>query len=110
MSVLPVSDEMALRAAHGALEGRYRDVVERADDLQTALTSDLTAENVPVSDKLALMERELQELQDALNDMHGVIKTPDELSLYLERLQVCSSNKTFPRSKNPLNLSRWLRY
>lgn len=79
---------MARRAAHSALDDRWRKVVARAEAIQEALTSDLKAQDVPVGNKLRLLERELEELRAALDDMHGVIKTQEELCLYVERLQV----------------------
>lgn len=88
LRVIPVSDEMGRRAAHSTLDERWRRVVARVDAIQAVLTSNLQANDVPVASKLRLLEKELHELRAAFEDMHGVLKTQEELNLYVERLQV----------------------
>ena len=34
------------------------------------------------------MRKELNELNDTVDDLHGIIKTDEELNLYIERIQV----------------------
>lgn len=91
LRVIPVSDENQRRAAHSALDDRWRRVSARVYAMQEALTSDVKAQDVPVANKLRLLEHELEELRAAIADMHGVLKTQEELSLYVERLQVMRS-------------------
>lgn len=88
LRVIPVADEMARRAAHEAMDERWRAVLARASAVQDALAAELRADGVPAAGKLRLLERELAELNAALGDMHGVLKTQEELGLYAERLQV----------------------
>ncbi|XP_034243004.1 nesprin-1-like [Thrips palmi] len=88
LRVIPVSDEMSRRGEHSTLDERWRRVVARVDAIQAVLTSNLQANDVPVANKLHLLEKELQQLGAAFKDMNGVLKTQEELSLYVERLQV----------------------
>lgn len=56
--------------------------------IQDSVTATLSAEGVPVNEKLKLLEDELNELNDTVDDLHGIIKTSEELNLYIGRLQV----------------------
>lgn len=62
----------------------------RLDGMQLVALESLSKSNDSLEDKLGRLERELVELATLLKDMHGVMKTEDELHLYIERLQVSS--------------------
>jgi len=57
-------------------------------DIQNAATATLAANDVPVNEKIKLLEEELNELNDTVDDLHGVIKNEDDLTIYIERIQV----------------------
>lgn len=88
MQTIGVDDEMLQRQFHGQLEDHWRGVTARIEARQTQLTASRLDQDMPIDNKLTLLEQELTELQLALNDMHGIIKSDDELNLYIERLQV----------------------
>ncbi|KAJ9575112.1 hypothetical protein L9F63_007773, partial [Diploptera punctata] len=48
----------------------------------------ISAQDVPLNNKLSALEKELQEIKSTLDDIHDVIKYEDDLDLYIERLQV----------------------
>lgn len=56
--------------------------------MQSVALENVSSSSGSVEDKLGRLERELTELATLLADMHGVIKTEEELQLYIERLQV----------------------
>ena len=60
------------------------------NEIQSSATANLSAQDVPVNDKLKLLEDELNELNDTVDDLHGIIKNDEELNLYIERLQILS--------------------
>lgn len=69
---------------------RWKALESRLDGMQLVALESLSLSNDSLEDKLGRLERELVELATLLADMHGVIKTEEELHLYIERLQVRS--------------------
>lgn len=67
---------------------RWKALETRLENLQHEAQESLIASGGSLEDKLSRLERELTELTALLADMHGVIKTEEELQLYIERLQV----------------------
>ncbi|XP_067009872.2 muscle-specific protein 300 kDa isoform X2 [Anabrus simplex] len=88
MCIIPVADETLQRQLHAQLEERWRAMSVQMHNIQVAVTETLADQDVPVKDKLGALEQELIELQAALDDMHGILKTEEELELYIQRLQV----------------------
>ena len=56
--------------------------------IQESAVADLSSQDVSTNEKLKLLEKELNELNDTVDDLHGIIKTDEELNLYIERIQV----------------------
>lgn len=67
---------------------RWKALESRLENLQLEAQESLSASGGSLEDKLSRLERELTELTALLADMHGVIKTEEELQLYIERIQV----------------------
>lgn len=70
---------------------RWKKIEKQMNEIQNSATANLSAEDVSVNDKIKLLEDELNELNDTVDDLHGIIKNEEELSLYVERLQVSHS-------------------
>lgn len=88
LNILPVADEMLQRQFHGQLEDRWRNIASQISSIQASLQRSLSLHEGPVIEKLPLLEKELKEIRNSMNDMHGIIKTEEDLLLYIERLQV----------------------
>ncbi|KAF4529289.1 hypothetical protein B566_EDAN016451, partial [Ephemera danica] len=84
--VLPVSDEDLQRQFYSQLEERWRCIANQIAAIQATLRRSLSLENGP--DKLVVLEKELKDIQNSLNDVHGIIKSEEDLLLYIERIQV----------------------
>lgn len=90
MNVVPVADEMLQRQFRAELQDRWHKVTSKINDINLAVIENISAPDVPVNEKLIILEAELQELKVCIEDLHGIIKNEEELSLYIQRLQVMS--------------------
>lgn len=90
MNVVPVADEMLQRQFRAELQERWQKVTTRINDINIAIIENISAPDMPLNEKLIILEAELQELKIIVEDLHGIIKNEEELSLYIERLQVMS--------------------
>lgn len=88
LRMVPLSDEMLQRRFHGELQDRWHGIAGRIVAIQKSVADTMSAEDVPVNDKLRILERELNELGATIDGFHGVLKTEEELELYVERLTV----------------------
>lgn len=88
LRIIPLSDEMLQRQFRGQLQEKWNEVTERINEIQTAVRKNISSEDVPANEKLNLLERELHELRMTIEGFHGVLKTEEELELYVERLTV----------------------
>lgn len=88
MIIIPVADEMLQRKFFGELQDHWQNVSAQINSYQTAITDNISSSDIPVNDKLALLEKELEELKICIENLHGVIKNEEELNLYIERLQL----------------------
>lgn len=88
LRVMPLSDEMLQRQYQGELEERWHGISSRINGIQKYVADTISSEDTPVDEKLKLLERELNELKQTIDSFHGVLKTEEELELYVERLSV----------------------
>jgi nesprin-1 len=91
LQVVPISDEMIQRKFHTELQDQWNTISKRINDIQTTIIGTISATDVPVNEKLALLEQELEDLKVDVDNLRGIIKTEEELNLYIERLQVMST-------------------
>lgn len=82
---------MLQRQFRSDLQNRWQNVSTKINDIQTAIIDSISAPDIPVNDKLVILEEELHDLKIVVDNLHGIIKNEEELSLYIERLQVMSS-------------------
>ncbi|CAH3870578.1 unnamed protein product [Pieris brassicae] len=89
--ILPISDEMVQRQFFLKIEDKWRDLSDRIGNLHASAIQNISDRGVTSGEKLNLLEDELRELRGSLEGLKGVIKSEDELNLYIERLQVMTS-------------------
>ncbi|CAK9831289.1 Muscle-specific protein 300 kDa [Anthophora retusa] len=88
LRIIPLSDEMLQRQFHREVQDRWNDVTQQIRNIQEQVTRNISSEEISSNEKLKLLERELNELRMTIDGFHGVLKTGEELDLYIERLTV----------------------
>lgn len=73
------------------LQNQWQRVSDNINGIQSAILETISAPDVPVNEKLAILEQELLELKSVVESLQGPIKTEEELNLYVERLQIMST-------------------
>lgn len=91
LEILPISDEMVQRQFFSKIEDKWCDLAARIDDIHASAIQNISDRDVSSGEKLNILEEELRELRAVLDSLKGVIKSEDELNLYIERLQVMTS-------------------
>lgn len=91
IEILPIADQMLQRQFHGQLEDRWFNVSHRINGIQAAIVSSLSDQEIPINDKLSMLEHELEEIKAMVGSVKSVIKNEDELNVYIERMQVLNS-------------------
>lgn len=91
VEVLPIADEILQRQFHAQLEDRWTKLSDRINNIQTAIVNSISDQDVPLDEKLALLRRELEEIESNVISVKPVLKNEDELNLYIERMQVLNS-------------------
>lgn len=91
LEILPISDEMVQRQFFSKIEDIWRDLAARIDNIHASAIQNISDRDVSSGEKLNILEEELRELRAILDSLKGVIKSEDELNLYIERLQVMTS-------------------
>lgn len=88
LRLVPVADEMLQRQLHGELLDKWDILTMKINSMKSIIQDSISSDQVPATEKLDLLERELHEIQSTLDSIHGVIKTEEEMELYVERLSV----------------------
>jgi len=88
LRIIPLSDEMLQRQFHYELQGRWNEVSDKINEIQKDVTRSISSDEISSNEKLKLLEKELNELRMTINSFHGVLKTEEELDLYVERLTI----------------------
>uniref|UniRef100_A0A182JPP9 KASH domain-containing protein n=1 Tax=Anopheles christyi TaxID=43041 RepID=A0A182JPP9_9DIPT len=87
LGTIPVTDEQLQRQLHGQLLDNWYTVSNRIDNIQRDITDSMKTEATPPSDKLAFIEQELQEIAREFDSTKAVLKSHDDLYMYIERIQ-----------------------
>ncbi|KRT83291.1 hypothetical protein AMK59_3688, partial [Oryctes borbonicus] len=90
LQVVPVQDEMVQRKFHADLLDQWQKFTDRINSVQNAVIENISAPDAPINQKFNILEQELLELSAMLDSLQGIIKTEEELNLYIERLQTMS--------------------
>lgn len=88
LEILPVSDEMVQRQFFSKIEDEWSELASKIDNIHSTAIQNISDRDVSSGEKLNILEEELRELRASLDSLKGVIKSEDELNLYIERLQV----------------------
>ncbi|KAG5317017.1 SYNE1 protein, partial [Acromyrmex heyeri] len=88
LRIIPLSDEMLQRQFHYELQGRWNEISDKINEIQKDVTRSISSDEISSNEKLKLLEKELNELRMTINSFHGVLKTEEELDLYVERLTI----------------------
>lgn len=90
LRIIPLSDEMLQREFYSELQDRWKEISRQINEIQFEVVKSISTENISTNEKLKLLEKELNEVRMAMNNLHGVLKTEEELDLYIERIIVLS--------------------
>ncbi|XP_023315049.1 nesprin-1-like [Trichogramma pretiosum] len=88
MQLIPVSDELLQRQFYGDMQQRWNKITNELQGIRDSLKSKMSSEDLTLKEKLSLIDKEIQEIQGIVHNLHGVIKVEEELDLYTERLSV----------------------
>ncbi|GBO98718.1 hypothetical protein EVAR_222_1 [Eumeta japonica] len=91
LEILPISDEMVQRQFFSKIEDEWQHLSSRIDNVHKTAIQNISDRDVSSGEKLNILEEEIKELRCSLEGLKGVIKSEDELNLYIERLQVMTS-------------------
>lgn len=88
LRIIPLSDEILQRQFYYELQDRWNEISNKINEIQMDVTRSISSEEISSNEKLKLFEKELNELRMTINSFYGVLKTKEELDLYIERLTV----------------------
>lgn len=88
LRIIPLSDEILQRQFHYELQDRWNEISNKISEIQMDVTRSISSGEISSNEKLKLLEKELNELRTTINSFYGVLKTKEELDLYIERLTV----------------------
>lgn len=88
MRTVRLYDEPMQRHYLSQLAERWSAFTGRIGAVQAAVVASIASHDMPIGEKMPLLERELRELQLNVQSAKGVLRNQDELHLYIERLQV----------------------
>lgn len=88
MRIIPVSDELLQRQFYGDMQQRWNKITDEFQNIHDSLKNKMSSDDLTLKEKLSMIEKEIQEIQGIVHNLHGVIKTEEQLALYTERLSV----------------------
>lgn len=91
LKIIGIADDKQQLQFYAQLEDRWRNVSDRIGAIKNQITENISSGTTSYIEKLSFLERELDELMFILNNIKGIIRNPEELHLYIERLIVLKS-------------------
>lgn len=91
LKTISIADDKLQLQFYAQLEDRWVNLSNRIDAIKSQITDNISSPCPSYNDKLAFLERELDELMFIINNTKGIIRNPEELNLYIERLIVLKS-------------------
>ena len=91
LKIIGIADDKQQLQFYAQLEDRWRNVSDRIGTIKNQITENISSGTTSYIEKLSFLERELDELMFILNNIKGIIRNPEELHLYIERLIVLKS-------------------
>lgn len=91
LKTISIADDKLQLQFYAQLEDRWQGVTNRIDGIKNKITEHISSTCPSYNDKLLFLERELDELMFIINNTKGIIRNPEELNLYIERLIVLKS-------------------
>ncbi|KAG5676700.1 hypothetical protein PVAND_006514 [Polypedilum vanderplanki] len=91
LKVISLADDKLQLQFYTQLENRWGNVSSRIEGIKSQIIGNISSAVPSYNDKLLYLERELDELLFIINNTKGIIRNPEELHLYTERLIVLKS-------------------
>lgn len=91
LKVISIADDKLQLQFYAQLDDRWQNISNRIDAIKNQITENISSTCPSYIDKLSFLERELDELMFIINNTKGIIRNPEELNLYIERLIVLKS-------------------
>jgi hypothetical protein len=91
LKIISIADDKLQLQFYAQLDDRWQNITNRIDAIKNQITENISSTCPSYNDKLSFLERELDELMFIINNTKGIIRNPEELNLYIERLIVLKS-------------------
>lgn len=91
ITIIPVADEMVQREYNQQLDERWNILSDKINEIQSSIIDSISSKDVPINEKIVLLEKELDELNHTISGIKGIIKNEEDLTLYIERVQIYNS-------------------
>ena len=91
LKIISIADDKLQLQFYAQLDDRWQKISNKIDAIKNQITENISSTCPSYNDKLLFLERELDELMFTINNTKGIIRNPEELNLYIERLIVLKS-------------------
>jgi len=91
LKIISLADDKLQLQFYAQLDDRWHNITNRIDGIKNQITENISSTAPSYNDKLVFLENELDEILFIINNTKGIIRNPEELNLYIERLIVLRS-------------------
>lgn len=91
LKIISLADDKLQLQFYAQLDDRWQNITNRIDAIKSQITDNISSTAPSYNDKLLFLENELDEIMFIINNTKGIIRNPEELNLYIERLIVLKS-------------------